>query len=94
MQSKWLVTLILFLFPSLTTPVLVLFFLTIVPGPVGTFFKDYAAFFLWGCYLLLLAAWVIVYRKLRAMGQREEAAALANASGEQALAGGALHEEH
>ena len=77
MQSKLLVSFILFLFPSLTAPVLVLFFLTIVPGPVGAFFKDYAAFFLWGCYLLLLAGWVIFYRKMRAAVRREQAQALA-----------------
>lgn len=77
MQSKLLVSFILFLFPSLTAPVLVLFFLTIVPGPVGAFFKDYAAFFLWGCYLLLLVGWIIFYRKMRAMARREEAVVLA-----------------
>ncbi|HEX6776800.1 MAG TPA: hypothetical protein VF099_01295 [Ktedonobacterales bacterium] len=77
MQSKLLVSFILFLFPSLIAPVLVLFFLTIVPGPVGAFFKDYAAFFLWGCYLLLLVGWTIFYRKMRAMARREQAQALA-----------------
>lgn len=77
MQSKLLVSFILFLFPSLTVPVLVLFFLTIVPGPVGAFFKDYAAFFLWGCYLLLLVGWTIFYRKMRAMARSEQAQALA-----------------
>ncbi len=77
MQSKLLVSFILFLFPSLTAPVLVLFFLSIVPGPVGVFFKDYGAFFLWGCYLLLLAGWTIFYFKMRAMARREQAQALA-----------------
>lgn len=77
MQSKLLASFILFLFPSLIAPVLVLFFLTIVPGPVGAFFKDYAAFFLWGCYLLLLVGWTIFYRKMRAMARREQAQALA-----------------
>lgn len=76
MQSKLLISFILFLFPSLTVPVLVLFFLTIVPGPVGDFFKSYAAFFLWGCYLLLLTGWVIFYRKMRAAIRREQAQAL------------------
>ena len=92
MQSKLLVSFILFLFPSLTAPVLVLFFLTIVPGPVGVFFKDYAAFFLWGCYLLLLVGWVIFYRKMRAMARREDATALADSTREQALAGEAAQE--
>lgn len=92
MQSKLLVSFILFLFPSLTAPVLVLFFLTIVPGPVGAFFKDYAAFFLWGCYLLLLVGWIIFYRKMRAIARREEASATASSAREQALAGEAAQE--
>ena len=78
MQSKLLVSFILFLLPSLTAPVMVFFFLGIIPGPVGTFFKDYGAFFLWGCYLLLLTGWTIFYVKMRAMARREQTQALAS----------------
>ncbi len=78
MQGKLAVSLILFLAPSLTVPVLLIFFLTTVPGQVGIFFKDYGTFFLWGCYLLLLVGWVFFYRKFRAAARQEQVAASAS----------------
>ncbi len=54
MQSKVAVTLILFLFPALITPLFIILLLTRVPGDVGLFFSDYAFAFVWGIYLLII----------------------------------------
>jgi hypothetical protein len=62
MREKVTVTLIVFLFPALIAPLLVLAFLTRLPGGFGAFFTDYAFAFLWGFYLLLAVGSVVAYR--------------------------------
>ncbi len=71
MQGKMAISLILFLFPSLTVPVLAVFFLRGIPGAAGAFFSDYSAALIWGSYLILLIAWIIFYCILRAAARRE-----------------------
>lgn len=61
MQSKVAVTLILFLFPALITPLFIILLLTRVPGDVGLFFSDYAFAFVWGIYLLILAGGIAAF---------------------------------
>ncbi len=61
MQGKVIVSLVLFLFPALVAPLILLAFLTRVPGDLGHFFNDYAFAFLWGFYGLLLAGSVFLY---------------------------------
>ncbi len=62
MQDKVAVTLIVFLFPALIVPLFVISYLTGLPKPIGPFFTDYSFIFLWGTYLLLAIAGVLLYR--------------------------------
>jgi len=71
MREKWTISLLLFLFPSLTVPVLAVFFLRGIPGAPGAFFSNYSAPLIWGSYLILLIAWIIFYRVLRAATRRD-----------------------
>ncbi|HEY7350705.1 MAG TPA: hypothetical protein VH599_20515 [Ktedonobacterales bacterium] len=84
MQGKVAISLILFLFPALITPLLLLSFLTRAPGGVGLFFKDYSFAFLWGCYLLLIAGGVFLYyyfkRRTARQAQADSAAHDASAN--------------
>lgn len=77
MRDKIAVTLILFLFPALVAPLLLIAFLTRLPGDVGTFFTDYSFAFIWGLYLLLIAggAGFFYSRKRRAARQARSATA-------------------
>jgi hypothetical protein len=61
MQNKVTVTLILFLFPALITPLFIILLLTRIPGDVGLFFSDYAFAFVWGCYLLIVAGGIGIF---------------------------------
>ncbi len=71
MQAKIVVTLTLFLFPALVAPLILLAFLTRVPGAIGLFFKDYSFAFLWGFYLLLLIGGVILYYYFKRRAARQ-----------------------
>jgi ABC-type polysaccharide/polyol phosphate export permease len=73
MRAKITAGLILFLFPALVAPLLVLAILTRLPEPLGPFFTDYSFAFLWGFYLLLLASGVIFYLMQRAAQHRAAA---------------------
>ncbi len=73
MQGKVAITLILFLFPALVAPLIVLAFLTRLPGAFGSFFSDFAFAFLWGFYLLVAVGGVFAYRYFkRRLAQQEE----------------------
>ena len=72
MQGKMAVSLILFLFPSLTVPVLAVFFLRGIPGAAGAFVSDNSASIIWVCYLLLLAGWIAFYFWLRASTRKAQ----------------------
>jgi hypothetical protein len=74
MQSKVTVTLIVFLFPALIGPLLILALLTRLPGPVGVFFLDYSFAWLWGTYLLLAAGAAFAYIKYKRYQARQAAA--------------------
>jgi uncharacterized membrane-anchored protein len=71
MQSKVAVTLILFLFPALVAPLILLAFLTRVPGGIGAFFTDYAFAFVWGLYALLIAGGGFLFYRLKRQAGRQ-----------------------
>jgi len=72
MQGKVAVSLILFLFPALVAPLIILAFLTRLPGAFGSFFSDYAFAFLWGFYLLLVIGGIVAFRYFkRRLAQQE-----------------------
>ena len=85
MQSKVVVSLIVFLFPALIGPLFILLLLTRLPGPYGAFFLDYSIAWLWGCYLLLAAGAVFTYFKLKRYEARKQAADAPSGDDEQRM---------
>jgi hypothetical protein len=65
MHPKVAVSLILFLFPALIAPLIILALLTKLPDPLGSLFLNYSFAWLWGCYLLLAAGAAFAYFKFK-----------------------------
>ncbi|GEM_PF-1755360 len=74
MHPKVAVSLILFLFPALIAPLIILALLTKLPDPFGPLFLNYSFAWLWGCYLLLAAGAAFAYFKFKRHLALQEAA--------------------